>query len=278
MLLIGPVAPSAARVPQAGGMRVTLLAVGAGQCAVVEAAGAGPVVIDAGSSSMSDAFRNVIGPFLRHERRASVEEVWLSHGDFDHISAVALLVPAYGVQKVFTSPHFRKHAAESTPCEELLSMLDHSGRAPRLVVRGNRVLVGRCAQIEVLWPPAQCGFNSNNAGLVLRLTCAGRSILFPADIQEPAERELLKHSEKLKSDVLVAPHHGSAEATTAAFIRAVSPSVILSSDDARLTMKQRLFDAQTTSQSVYRTSHYGALTLEIAPDGDLKVLPYRAAK
>jgi competence protein ComEC len=244
----------------------------------VEAPGAGPVVIDAGSSSMSDLFRNVIAPFLRHEGRSSVDELWLSHGDFDHISAAEALVPAYVVREVFTSPHFRKHAAESRPCQELLATLDHHRHMSRLVVQGDRVEVGKRAEIEVLWPPATCNFNSNNAGLVLRLKCAGRSVLFPADIQEPAERELLKHPDVLKSDVLIAPHHGSAEATTAAFIRAVSPLMILSSDDARLTMKQRQFDAQTTHEPVYRTGRYGALTLEIAANGDLKLSPFLPAR
>jgi len=93
--------------------------------------------------------------------------------------------------------------------------------------------------LDVLWPPATGKYNSNNAGLVLRLNCAGRSILFPADIQEPAERELLKHPEMLRADILVAPHHGSAEGTTPQFVAAVHPMAILASNDGRLTMKQR---------------------------------------
>jgi competence protein ComEC len=258
-------------------MRVTLLFVGAGQCAVVEPSGSGPILIDAGSSTISDPYRAVISPFLRHEGRASIDSIYLSHGDFDHISATQMLVPAYGVRDVVTSPHFRKHAAESKPCEALLAMLDQSKHSPTLMAQGDRIALGQCAQIEVLWPPAASNFNSNNAGLVLRLTCAGRSILFPADIQETAERELLKHPEKLRSDVLVAPHHGSAESTTLAFIRAVSPKLILSSNDMRLTTKQRTFDAQTTNWPVYRTSRHGAITVEITPDGKINLIPFRRA-
>ena len=126
----------------------------------------------------------------------------------------------------------------------------------------------------MLWPPANCSFNSNNAGLVLRLTCGGRSVLFPADIQEPAERELLKHPGELKSDVLVAPHHGSAEGTTLQFIRAVAPKVILSSNDSRLTRKQRLFDSETAGIPLYRTSRYGAISVEIGPTGTVKIIPF----
>jgi competence protein ComEC len=278
LLLLPPLwVPGISHAPPAGGMRVTLLFVGAGQCAVVEPSGSGPILVDAGSSSISDAYRAVISPFLRHAGRASIDSVYLSHGDFDHISATQLLVPAYGVREVLTSPHFRKHAVESKPCEVLLAMLDHTKHSPTLIAQGDRIALGRCAQIEVLWPPAASNFNSNNAGLVLRLTCAGRSILFPADIQEPAERELLKHPEKLRSDMLVAPHHGSAESTTLPFIRAVSPKLILSSNDTRLTSKQRAFDAETANWPVYRTSRYGAITVEITPDGKINLIPFRKA-
>ena len=276
MLLLPPMwVPGISHAPPAGGMRITLLAVGAGQCAVIEPSGVGPILIDAGSASIPDPFRSVVSPFLRHEGRASLDSIWLSHGDFDHISATQMLVPAYGVHQVVTSPHFRKHAAENKVCEALLMMLDRTNHPPRLVAEGDHVSVGRFTAIEVLWPPARSNFNSNNTGLVLKLTSAGRSILFPADIQEPAEIELLKHPERLKADVLIAPHHGSAETTTVAFVRAVSPKIILSSNAPQLTLKQRTFDAETTAWPVYRTSRFGAITLEIARNGSIKLIPYR---
>jgi competence protein ComEC len=252
-------------------LRVTILSVGAGQCAVVEPAGGGVALIDAGSSTLTDVERSCIDPFLRHERCLSIDSIWLSHGDYDHISATGALIPAYAVREVMTSPHFRRHAPESKTCAGLLRMLDQSGHSPRQLVAGAKFSLGRNAQVEVLWPPADCRFNSNNAGMVLRLTSAGRSILFPADIQEPAEIELLKHPERLRSDVLVAPHHGSREATTAEFIAAVHPRWIVASSDSRLTKKQRSFDAESGTRPVYRTGRCGALTIEVTSDGTIQM-------
>src|SRR6185503_1629380 len=113
---------------------------------------------------------------------------------------------------------------------------------PHLVTAGDREDLGGGATAEVIWPPAQCSFKPNDAAIVLRLSFAGRTILFPADIQGAAESELLKHAENLHADVLIAPHHGSSELTTAAFVRAVDPKIIVSSDDRRLTSKQRAFE------------------------------------
>ena len=260
------------------GVRITLLSVGAGQCAVIEPSGGGTLLIDAGSSAASDVLRTTIAPYLRHEECLAIDTVWLSHGDYDHISAARQIVPRYRVREVMTSPHFRRHAPESAPCAALLSMLDRTHHSPHTVIQGDRMRIGNGVEIEVLWPPAHCDFNSNNTGLVLRLTCAGHSILFPADIQEPAERELLKHPEKLRSDILVAPHHGSAEPTTADFIRAVNPEIILSSNAERLTKKQRLFDVETQSLLLYRTSRCGAITIDISKNGAVNVVPFHAGK
>ena len=276
MLLLGAMRP-APLSPSAPALRITLLSVGAGQCAIIEPSGSGALIFDAGSSSMSDPLRTCISPFLRHEGRWSIDSVWLSHGDYDHISAAEQLVPTYGVRRVITSPHFSKHAAASIPCRSLLTSLENRHRSPRFVAQGEKLDLDSTTKIEVLWPPPQGDFKSNDAALVLRLTCHGRSILFPADIQERAERELLKHPELLKSDILIAPHHGSAETTTARFIEAVDPQFILSSNDARLTMKQRLFDSQVSNRPLYRTSRYGAVTIDIEANGSIRILPYHGA-
>ena len=84
---------------------------------------------------------------------------------------------------------------------------------------------------------------------------------------------LLKTPERLKADVLVAPHHGSSERMTARFIEAVSPKYIVSSNDSTLTKKQRDFDRLTSGQRVFRTNRCGAITMTFDPAGAVKVEP-----
>ena len=257
--------------PNAPALRITLLSVGAGQCAVLEPSSGGVVLIDAGSSTLSDPARTSIEPFLRHQQERSIDSIFLSHGDYDHISATRDLVPEHSVRQVLVSPSFRRHAHESQPCEKLLESLDQSDHSPRLISQGDRIELSHDVSVQVLWPPPDSTMNSNNAGLVLRVTCAGKSILFPADIQEPAERELLKHPELLRSDILVAPHHGSAETTTPAFVAAVNPQIIVASSASHLTKKQRTFDSRENSFPIDRTGRFGAITIEIARDGTIHV-------
>ncbi len=262
--------------PGAAGLKVTLLSLGAGQCAVIETGGK-TALLDAGSSTLSDPYRSCISPFLRHEGAIRVDELWLSHGDFDHVGAAEQLVAGYRVREVLASPHLRRLSPLSKPCADLLADLDREKKSPRTVVKGDSISLG-AARLEVLWPAADVNYNTNNTGIVLKVTCAGRSILFPADIQDLAERELLKHPEMLRADVLVAPHHGSEERTTREFVDAVHPRAIISSNDNTLSMKQRSFDADVKAAPVYRTSRYGAITVEVTREGRVRVSSYREGK
>ena len=130
--------------------------------------------------------------------------------------------------------------------------------------------------MEVLWPPANNSMNANNGAMVLKLNYAGRTILFPGDIQEKAIVALLAHPQELKADVLVAPHHGIAETRTAEFLRAVDPQIIVCSNDRALSSKQQEFDHIADQWPVYRTSKCGAIEVSIGRDGRVGVQTFIA--
>jgi competence protein ComEC len=254
-----------------GELKMTLLSVGAGQCAVIEPPDAPAILIDAGSSSLSDILRKALGPFLRHAGRREIGAIFISHANADHFSAVSEIVDAYDVPDVFVAPQFRDQSVNNFPAEAMLRTLDELDHPPRYLAAGDKHDLGGGASLELLWPPNATELDANNSSLVLRLTFQGKTILFTGDIQGPAERALLENPEQLRADVLIAPHHGSSEQTTDAFIRAVSPKFILCSNDRTLSMKQHEFDRITQGQNVYRTHTSGALTVRIAGDGTLNV-------
>ena len=71
----------------------------------------------------------------------------------------------------------------------------------------------------------------NNNSLVAKLIYKDFSMLFTGDIEEVAEKAILKkyekHLEKLKATVLKVPHHGSKTSSTQEFLNAVNPRVAL---------------------------------------------------
>ena len=268
-----PLSGGATRIGD-GSLRVTMLAIGAGQCAVVELPDGRAILIDAGSATLTEPVRKCIAPFLRTCGRASIDEIWLSHGDYDHVSAAAEMIRQYGVPRVVVSTAFEDHSAGGTD-EALLQTIHDRHIALERVQGGDHAQLGKDVTLDVLWPPFDDpALSSNNSGLVLKLTYARRTILFPADIQEPAEAPLLRHPEQLRCDVLIAPHHGSSERTTAAFVAAADPLYIVSSNDRTLTQKQRVFEHEIGRRPLLRTNQCGAVTITIARDGGLTITPF----
>ena len=266
-LLVGT-APS----PADGDTRVTLLAIGAGQIGIIELADGRTLLIDDGSNSLTDPLRKCLDPYLRSRGCRHIETIVLSHPDYDHISAAADTADEYHPDRVMLSPVFRAQAKASIPAAIMLRRFDESRVPVETVSRGGTIPLEPDTDLRILWPPSDhAAMTTNNAGVVLRSNRTGASILFPADIQAATERELIDHPEHLHADVLIAPHHGSAESTTAEFIDAVGPRFVLSSNDRRLSKKQREFDRLMGDRPLFRTSKFGAITVRISKKGVVSV-------
>lgn len=266
----------AGALPNSNALRVTFLAIGAGQCAVVQPPSGRVVLIDAGSSSLSDLLFKCLGPYLRHEGFNDVDSVFITHANYDHFSAVGELASVYGVREVLIDSQFKVDAKTNGPAEAMLVTLDRIDHPPRLVAPGDHIPLGRDTDIEILWPPNALegvDISDNDASLVFRLTHAGQSMLITGDIQDDAMRELLKTPEKLHADVLVAPHHGSSESLTESFIRTVAPKYVLSSNDRTLSRKQvRCAEiCKSIGVTLLRTNEVGAITVTFHDDQPMEL-------
>ena len=272
-LLVAPYVIGSARTLGAGQLRVTLMSVGAGQCALVEPSGGRPVLIDCGSDSLADLDNNVVVPALRDLGRTSVDTVFISHANTDHYSGVAEIAGAYGVHEIVVASRFADQMRETTTGRRALAAMTGLDRPPRVARPGDRIPIGKDSSVEVLWPPPGAAMDANDASMVVRVWKGGRSMLFTGDIQAAGMRGLMASETSLASDVLVAPHHGSSEDVTPAFVARVAPTWIVASDDRTPTGKQRRFDAMMAGakRPFYRTHDYGAITLTIEADGAMRL-------
>ncbi len=188
------------------GFSLALLDVGQGLAAVVRTRGH-TLVYDAGPAWPDgfDAGAMVVVPYLRQQGVRAVDHLMLSHGDLDHAGGVAALRQALPVHR-------------------------HSGVIADQPCRSGQQWTWDGVRFTVLHPERDAPLRShNNASCVLRVEGEDGVLLLAGDIEAAAERRLLARSapEVLQASVLVAPHHGSRTSSTAAWVAAVQPEVVL---------------------------------------------------
>lgn len=164
----------------------------------------------------SDAGHRVLVPLLRalDER---LDLLVLSHRDDDHTGGA---LPVLAAQ----------------PGVDLLASIE-PGRELAGVPPGRPCLAGQVwhwdgVAFEVLHPDAQAlagARRSNDVSCVLRVQDArGASVLLAGDIERAQERSLVAgHGERLRSDALLVPHHGSKTSSSSLLLEAVQPRVAL---------------------------------------------------
>jgi competence protein ComEC len=122
-------------------------------------------------------------------------------------------------------------------------------------------------KLEVLSPGASfVDDNLNNASVVVRLTYGSKRFLFTGDAEVAAWKNMLDfEKDKLRADLLKAPHHGSSNGTTKDVLDAVKPSIFtiscaVGNDYHHPHPKVVGLLKQNSSIRVYRTDLGGTIT------------------
>lgn len=209
LLLILPLMLYQPTRPEQGSMHFTLLDVGQGLSAVIETRNH-TLVFDTGArySPRFNTGSAVVAPFLQNRGIDRINTLIVSHSDNDHIGGVAGLQQLIAVGQTLTSDLQAMPGAE--PC------------------RAGQNWHWDGVKFELLLPFADQTGSDNDRSCVLKVTAADFSVLLPGDIEKASEFRLLRHhGGTINSEVLVAPHHGSATSSGESFIDAVNPDYVL---------------------------------------------------
>ncbi len=261
-----------------GRLRVTFLDVGQGDAAVVEAPGGRTFVIDGGGTydGSFDPGQRVVEPFLRRLGVTAVDLVALSHPHPDHLGGLQRIVERFPVGALWTSGDDGRDPAYA----RLVATARGRGATTEAPARATFGAV----TVEPLGPwldgriAAPPGMTVNDASLVLRIDFAGRSVLFPGDLEAAGEGELVGQAtagQSVRADILKVPHHGSRTSSSDELLDAVAPSLAVASLgwQNRFRFPSPEVVARYAARRVrwLRTDQAGAVTVTIAPDGAVGV-------
>ncbi len=192
-------------------------------------------LFDAGSAAGPSPYHQTLRPFLRACRLPAPEAVFISHANLDHYNAVADLLEHRPPRRVYLNEIFGSGPDEPPMVRQLMEKFARHRVEVIRLRRGQEVQLGQHSRVEVLWPRPAAeagGLDVNDSSLVLRVTCGRRSVLLPGDAGEAVEAPLSKlPPERIRSDVMLLPHHGSVTPTLASFIEAVGAELLLQSSE-----------------------------------------------
>ncbi len=202
-----------------GELKLTVLDVGHGLAVAAQTRGHA-LMFDAGPAfgPQADSGNRVVVPYLRAAGVRTLDGFIVSHDDADHYGGAASVLQAM-------------------PVMQLLSSLPDADALHFHVDNASRCYAGQSwdwdgVRFEMLHPTRASYDDSkvkdNDRGCVLKITTRSGTAFIPADIEWLSESELVKSSrDKLRADVLVAPHHGSQTSSTPEFVQAVDPRVVI---------------------------------------------------
>ncbi len=259
LLLLAPLLAVPPPRPPPGEVWLTLLDVGQGLSAVVRTA-RHSLVFDTGPafSERFDAGDAVVAPFLRATGVPRVDRLVISHGDRDHLGGLFSLLEQVPVDEVLTSVPDKVVWPAGRP------QACHAGQHWEW----------DGVSFTMLYPFPELGARGNDASCVLRVSTAGAALLLPGDIEKRSEKALLARApDRLRADVLVAPHHGSNTSSTTDFLAAVQPRYALFPVGYRnrYGFPKPLVVARYQERGAARlaTDRQGALTLRLGAQGVL---------
>jgi competence protein ComEC len=233
-------------------LKVRFIDVGQGDCVLVSADGHN-MLIDGGKSKQSSKVYSI----LRDLGITYLDYVVASHPDADHIGATSGALQYASIGTFYCSTA----TSDTKTFAKLVSRVEAMDKTVTIPANGDSFTLGS-AVCTFVNPGVDLG-SDNNDSLVLRLDYGQTSFLFTGDAESEEESAMLRSGANLDVDVLKVAHHGSSSSSTAAFLRAVSPTyaVISVGDNSYGHPTSKTLNALATAGAqALRTDELGTIT------------------
>ena len=205
--------------------------------------------------------------YLKEKGVDKLKYVIASHYDSDHISGIVGVLNTIPVESIF-GPTYE---ADTRTYYSLMNKVKENGLEMIMPPIGSEYSLGS-ASFKVLAPIRQ--YDEENANsIVIRISCAGKSIYLGGDQTEESERDMIISTlgSGLKSDVLIVNHHGSSTSSSALLLGAVRPSTVIIScgknNEYGHPAKSVMNRLKVLGADLYRTDMQGEILFSITKDG-----------
>lgn len=253
-----------------GGLGVTFLDVGQGDCIVIRNDNGNCYMVDGGSSDKSGVGKYQILPFLESEGIGELEAVFITHPDEDHISGIMEMMEqsGYGVRiKSLILPD----VSEEIKGAELLGVRKQAAEYEIPVCyigRGDELRDGKLKFTCIGPEKGLMTDEVNEISTVLYTEYGDFNMLLTGDVTGGPEKELIPELAKKEPLILLkAAHHGSKYSTPRELLEVTDPvyAVISAGRDNRYGHPHEELIRRLKEQGcrIYQTPESGAVMVRI---------------
>ncbi len=254
-------------------LQIIMLDVGQGDCTYIKTPNNSNILIDGGSSSNSSVGEYVIKPTLKYFGVSTLDYIFISHGDSDHISGICYLLEnqnSTGIQvKNIVLPNIggsKGNSEEIYLDDNYISLINSaSNNNTNIIYMGKGdSLIMEDVLIECLHPDNTyfCS-DRNDYSMVLNVMYGEFDMLFTGDLGFEGEEEILSNIEAC--EILKVAHHGSNTSTCDKLLDILKPDVSLISCSEKNNYghpgEELLNRLEKYNNNIYITKDVGAIKI-----------------
>ena len=219
-------------------VEIVMLNVGQGDSFFIRGPTGGTYLIDGGSSSVKNAGKYRIEPFLKMQGVGKLDYVWVSHGDTDHLNGIAELLERKTVGISITYLVLPAKIYWNESLADLAKLAQSKGTEVLTMAQGERLTEGQM-QMQCLWSVrdaekilSEASLDENQSSTVLSLEYGDFAMLFTGDLEKEAEETVASYIEEKQIEgelpktyeILKVGHHGSKNGTGEHLLEVVNPA------------------------------------------------------
>lgn len=211
-------------------LKIYFIDVGQGDSCLIVTPTNKKILIDGGGSEFGsfDVGEKTLLPYLLDRKIKKLDYVLISHFDSDHVGGILTLMEKIKIEKIIIC----KQGEVSENYKKFLNILKSKKIKVQIVKTKDKISIDKDTFFYILHPANELIKDNilNNNSIVTKFYYRNFSILFTGDIEEIAEKELIKKyksSSILKSTVLKVGHHGSKTSSTKELLEKVKPKIAL---------------------------------------------------
>ena len=244
---------------------ITMLDIGQGDSFVLQLSDGTNLCVDGGSSSVTEAGKYRLVPYLKSQGISHIDYAFISHSDSDHTSGIMEILenPSLGI--VIENVVLTKFAKTDSSYGEFFEAAEEGAAKGKtriaLMQEGDILELGRCS-LQCIYPGEQETAEGNDQSMVLLLRRGNFSMLFTGDLTSEKEEKIIEalknererglrigrgnelraekergiggEGDRRLSDegnsrlsVLKVGHHGSKYSSSESFLNSIQPQIAL---------------------------------------------------